>query len=392
MNKTNPNQGYSYLMMLGHTCNDISQGALPALLPFLVLLKDIDYASAAALIFATSFFSSLLQPFLGMLTDKKSMPWLMGLGMFISGLGIAMVGYLPSYHLIFASVLFAGFGTAMFHPEAARMANFVAGETKGKGMSLFTAGGNLGFIIGPILVAFAVGKWGLKGTGVLIIPVLIVGSIFLLNQKNFSKFSGILSKEDTNKKLIKSQENDWKSFIKLCFPLFTRSIVNTGLQVCIPLYWVGVLLQTEQKASLMVTIMGIAATIATLISGRMADRFGFKKIITTAFMVMPPLFLAFLMTNNLVFATVLVILLSAAANFAYSPLVALGQHYLPVSLGLASGVTLGVSVSVGGIFSPILGKIGDSFGLPSAIFTVGIVSVLGLAGSMLLKEYRRGQE
>lgn len=172
-------------MMAGHICTDISQAAVPAILPFLVVERGIDYASAAGLMFASSFLSSLVQPFLGMLSDRKTMPWLMSMGMLISGLGIALIGYLESYWAIFASVLFAGLGSAMFHPEGGRMANRVAGELKGRGMSIFAVSGNIGFVIGPIMATAAVSVWGLKGMAVILVPVLAMTGIFISQQKHF---------------------------------------------------------------------------------------------------------------------------------------------------------------------------------------------------------------
>lgn len=379
-------QRYSYLMMAGHICTDMSQGALPAILPFLIAERGIDYASAAGLMFASSFLSSIIQPLLGMMTDRRAMPWLMSLGMLMSGLGIAMIGFLDSYWAIFAVVMFGGLGSALFHPEAGRMANCVAGERKGRGMSIFAAGGNIGFVVGPIIATLAVSAWGLKGIAVIMIPVLVMVAIFLSQQKNLVQFSSALTATERKANADNGQCDDWPAFFKLCVSLFARSIINNGMQTFIPLYWVGVLMQTQELGGLMVTVMAFAATIATFIGGDIADRFGFRKVICIAFGALFPLIILLMLTKRVELATIIVIPLSASIHLGYSPSIALGQKYLPNRLGLASGVTLGLSVSVGGICAPLLGTIGDTYGLPAVMYTIAGVALMGLIASFWIKE------
>lgn len=377
--------GYSYLMMLGHICTDMSQGALPALLPFLVAYRGIDYASAAGLMFAASFLSSLIQPVLGMMTDRKAMPWLMAAGMFISGLGITLVGFLSNYWAIFALVMFSGIGSAMFHPEAGRMSNCVAGEKKGRGMSIFAVGGNIGFVVGPIITTLAVSAWGLKGAAIIMLPVLLIVSVFIWQNKHFTQFSAAMTKVQSSADELTTQKDDWKGFGKLTVSLFSRSIVINGVQVFIPLYWVAILHQTQELGSSMVTVMAIAAAFSTLLGGRMADKFGFKRVILTSFALLLPLLILLLMAGNVVFATIALIPLAAAIHLGYSPSVALGQKYLPNRLGLASGVTLGLSISVGGVCSPILGAIGDRFGLTTALYVIVVIAFIGLLGAAWIR-------
>lgn len=374
-------------MLVGHMCNDFSQGALPALLPFLVSIKGIDYASAAGLVFATAFFSSLIQPLLGLISDKRSMPWLMPAGMFMSGLGISMTGYLDSYWHIFAAVVFAGVGTALFHPEGARMANYVAGKKqKGRGLGLFNAGGNMGFVLGPVIIAIAVSNLGLRGTGVIMIPVVITTLLFISQLKNLEKFSGILTPEEKAEKISHGEVDRWKDFGILCIPAFARSIGVAAMNTFVPLYWVSIMMQSSGKGSLMVTVMALASLVSNLISGPLSDRFGSPKVIRASFFVIGPLIILFLFTKNIWIATILVALIGLSLNFPYSPMVVLGQKYLPHHLGVASGITVGVSVSIGGIVSPFLGKIGDLHGLTTVISVVAAICILGAISTVFVKE------
>ena len=372
--------------MIGHICADMNQSAIPALLPFLVFYRGIDYASAAGLMFASSFLSSLIQPLLGMISDRRQMPQLMGIGILITGVGVAPIGFLENYWGIFGAVMLVGIGNAIFHPEGGRMANCVGGENKGSSMSNFVVGGNLGFAIGPIITAFAVLTWGLGGTVVLLIPTLLVTAVFFIMQKKFMQLSDNAGREVRRALAISEQKDDWFAMSRLCISIFARSVVMSGLVTFIPLYWVGVLMQPQQYGSLMVTVLALSAAVAAFAGGRLADRFGFRRVIRIAFAAAFPLTILIPLTNNVLLATMIVVLLATMLNIGHGPSVVLGQKYLPNRLGMATGVTLGLAVSVGGICAPLLGRIGDSFGLIVVLYVMAGVAFAGFLGTLLLKE------
>ena len=160
----------------GHLFTDVSQGAIPALLPFLIARDHLNYASASALILAATIASSVIQPLFGHISDRRSLPWLMPIGPVLGGIGVGLVGIAPNYALTFAAVLLSGFGVAAFHPEASRFANYVSGQRRSSGMSLFSVGGNVGFALGPVLVTPLVLAFGLSGTLLVIIPTSLMGA------------------------------------------------------------------------------------------------------------------------------------------------------------------------------------------------------------------------
>ena len=139
------NKKYLYMLSTGHLSVDINSGSLPAILPFFVSEYGMDYTSIAGLMFASSFLSSVIQPLFGWLADKGSRQWFMGLGVLMTGLSLALTGFVEDYWSIFAAVTTMGIGSSIFHPEGARNVNAIAGAQKGQGMSIFSAGGNSGF-------------------------------------------------------------------------------------------------------------------------------------------------------------------------------------------------------------------------------------------------------
>src|SRR5215469_15876158 len=162
------------LLTIAHLANDINQGALPALIPWLILHRHLSLAAAASLVLAANLLGSLVQPLFGYISDKKSTSWVIPAAMVLATAGTAMIGLSHTLPLMLAGAVISGFGVAAFHPEASRFSNYFAGAKRASGMSLFTVGGYLGFAVGPIVVTPLIALFGLNGTAFLIIPALIV--------------------------------------------------------------------------------------------------------------------------------------------------------------------------------------------------------------------------
>jgi FSR family fosmidomycin resistance protein-like MFS transporter len=378
---------HSYLLTFGHICTDISQGALPALLPFLILYYGLNYAEAATLVLASSIVSSVIQPLFGWLGDRLDRPWFMSLGILMAGCGIALIGFAEDYWLMLVSASICGIGVALFHPEGGKLANVVAGSEKGAGISNFSVGGNIGFAIGPVIATAALSTLGIHGTAVFLVPATLMAALLLSQTKAYTAFT---EQEAVRKQGIgqTDQRDDWAGFAKVTAVNFLRSIVGTGLTVFIPLYWVAVLNQPQELAALMLTFYAGAGAFATFFGGRLADRIGFKRMIAASFCAAGPLLLLFVLAPDIITATILIILVSLTLSAAYSPIVALGQSYLPNRLGLASGISLGVVVSVGGMTSPLIGMVGDHYGLTASMAVICGVAFACAALSLLVVRHR----
>ena len=382
------NKNYKYLLMLGHLCTDINQGALPAILPFLIASRGLGYAAAATLILSASLVSSVVQPLFGYFGDKFSYPWIMSVGIALAGTGIAMIGFCESYWSICLAAAISGFGVALFHPEGGKIANFVAGEKKGAGISVFAVGGNLGFAFGPIIASVALTYWGLKGTVVFLLPTYTMAGFILLmlpKLRLVTANAGIKkASESTNTK-----PDDWGAFARVSSVVFCRSIVQYGLTTFIPLYFIGVFMQTEADANMNLTVFSMAGAVATLLGGRIADRYGFRRMIHASFCALALCLVVLTQCRSSFAAAIMVILIALALSGSYSSMIALGQSFLPNHIGFASGISLGLAVSVGGVFAPIIGKIGDTYGIMSAMYTVTGVAFLSLLLTLLLPKHEK---
>ena len=359
----------------GHAAADLCQGAVPALLPFFVIQRGWSYAAAGVLVLAMTVGSSVIQPVFGAVADRLEMRWLMPGGVLLAGIGIAISGVFESYAITVLAVAVSGLGVAAFHPEGARFANHASGSLRGTGMSLFSVGGNVGFALGPILVTPLVLLLGLQGT-LALVAFPAVATILLARALPRMQAAARSAGVRAARSGIELRD-DWSAFGRLGGAIAARSGVYFGLQSFVPLWFVHHLDSTEAAGNTALTAMLVAGAVGTLVGGRLVDRIGRRAVLVGSVAVQIPLLLAFVISGSLVAGTLL-----AAIGFvtimSFSVTVVMGQEYLPRRLGLASGVTLGAAIGLGGVSAALLGVLADAAGLSAVMWTIALLPVPGL--------------
>jgi FSR family fosmidomycin resistance protein-like MFS transporter len=371
-------------LSLGHLCTDISQGSIPALLPFLISRDHLSYAAASALVLAATVSSSVIQPAFGHISDRYSLPWLMPLGPALGGLGVALVGFAPGYGLTFAAVLLSGVGVAAFHPEGSRFANYVSGPKRASGMSLFSVGGNVGFAVGPVLVTPLVLAFGLHGTAFVLIPTVGMGAALAAELPRLRSF-----RSDVVKGRVQRAEHAeaWGPFAVLGAVIALRSFVYFGFVTFIPLYYVHVLHASKALGNTALAVMLFGGAVGTLIGGPLADRFGRRTVLAGSMISLPPLIAAFLLAGPA--SGIAVAGLAGAATVAtFAVTIVMGQEYLPGRLGVAAGVTIGLSIGLGGVGAPLLGLLADAHGLKAVFEAMAVFPLLALVLTVVLPRGR----
>ena len=383
------NRKYVYLLALAHLSNDITTGALPAILPFFVSQYGMDYSSVTGLMFASCFLSSVVQPAFGWLADRKSRTWYMSLGILLSGVTMGMAGWFRNYWAIFTVITLSGIGSAIFHPEAARMVNKVSGNKRGTALSIFSVGGNSGFAIGPMLAVASITAFSMKGTTVLCFVAFIMAMILMvLVPKMKAEIAQTTTTENiAAEKSIKKEENgqnDWRAFSHLTLLIVCSSIVVCGLRSFIPLYWVNVLGLSEAAAGSALTLLFTLGVVTTLIGGLLADKFGYLKIVRMSYVLLAPMVALLSQTTDATIGYLLMVPIGFAMFSPFSSVVVLGQSYLARSIGFASGVTMGLTFSVGGVIVPLIGWFADIHGLTSTMELLTVVAVFAALFSFFL--------
>lgn len=384
LNKPKHDRRYSYLMMIAHLCDDLNQGALVAVIPFLVLHNGYSYAEVTALLLASNAASAIIQPLFGWLGDKKPRPWLMAAGIFLAGIGMAGVGVLPNYPLIMASAMLSGIGVAMFHPEGGRLGNLTAGEQKGKGMSIFAVGGKLGFTFGPLVATAAITLWGLPGTLIFIIPSTLCAAILLSQNKALLSYSNP-DKQSSDDSLY---QDNWVGFGFVMGAISCRSIMYYAFLSFIPLFLVYNLGQEEAFASSVISLFALVCAVGTIASGWAGQLLGAKKLIIVSYACVAIEVIIFAFNGSLIVALILIALLALTCDISYPSAVAMGQSFVPHHLGMASGLSFGVMVCIGGLMTPVFGLIGDYFGLQVVMLCVTAIALLGIIITLFIPKNR----
>lgn len=384
LNKPKHDRRYSYLMMIAHLCDDLNQGALVAVIPFLVLHNGYSYAEVTALLLASNAASAIIQPLFGWLGDKKPRPWLMAAGIFLAGIGMAGVGVLPNYPLIMASAMLSGIGVAIFHPEGGRLGNLTAGEQKGKGMSIFAVGGKLGFTFGPLVATAAIALWGLPGTLIFIIPSTLCAAILLSQNKALLSYSNP-DKQSSDDSLY---QDNWVGFGFVMGAISCRSIMYYAFLSFIPLFLVYNLGQEEAFASSVISLFALVCAVGTIASGWAGQLLGAKKLIIVSYACVAIEVVIFAFNGSLIVALILIALLALTCDISYPSAVAMGQSFVPHHLGMASGLSFGVMVCIGGLMTPVFGLIGDYFGLQVVMLCVTAIALLGIIITLFIPKNR----
>jgi len=365
----------------GHLFTDLNQGAVAALLPFLISERGLSLAAAGALVFAATVSSSLVQPLFGIFSDRTPIPALMPLGVLLAGAGMALVGVAPSYPLIFASVVVSGVGVAAFHPEAARFANYVSGARRARGMSFFSVGGNAGFALGPLVATPLVLAFGLPGTLFLALPAALMAGVMFAETARMLRLAPEQSPNGARE--VEPQPESWGPFAVMIAVVAVRSFVYFGLVAFVASYYERVHGESAALGNVALTVMLASGAVGTLFMGPLADRFGRKAVLASSMLVLPPLVLAFAFVGPYP-GMVMLALIGALTIGTFGVTVVMGQEYLPGRIGLAAGVTMGLSIGLGGIGAPLLGLLADAGGLRTAMLAIAVLPVLGFALSLTL--------
>lgn len=384
-------KGYICILSAAHAVADLPPGALPALLPFFALYYHLSYTEIAGLMFASSCLSSAVQPVFGLLADRSDKNALMATGVLLSGIGLALTGFVSGYWTVFAGVTLMGIGSAIFHPQAARSVNFLAGKQKSTGIGIFSVGGNAGFGFGPLIAVWAITLWGLKGTALFGIFGIAFALVLLILNARLTQATAQSRSGNAPDCKVRFREgtNDWHAFARLTLVIIGRSVVFCTVSAFLPLYCIRTLGVTEAVAGTTIAVLAFGCAAMTLLGGYLGDRIGLIRMLRLGSLVLVPSTAALVLCPNIFWIYVVLMVLSFGINAPYPAFVVLGQTYLAKNIGFASGVTLGLSFSVGGLFVPILGKLADATSL-TVVFTVLIaVSALCALGAFMLREIPR---
>ena len=366
------------LLGLGHLMVDLNTGALPALLPFLKSTFDLSYTMTAVLVLVANLSSSLIQPVFGYLSDRSARAWLLPVGVIAATCGMATIGLAPNFTGLLVLVFISGIGIASYHPEAYKTAYLATGEKKATGISLFSVGGNIGYGLGPLVVAFCLTMFGQPGLLLLWVPGLLVGGLFMWALPWLSRNNESMAQQFSSSSAAPAP-------YALAIVLGVVSLgacVHSGMVTYVPLYFSARGDNAIVVGSLL-SLFLISGAVGTLIAGPLSDRIGHKKFLVLSMGVLCPLMLLFLRSSGPM-SIVILSIIGACLSPMFSVTLVIAQTLMKGRLGATAGLMTGLGIGAGGLGVMALGKVADVWGVETAMHIVSVLPLLPWALIWLL--------
>ena len=373
-----PHVGLIGLLARGHFVVDLTQGALPAVLPFLKDRHGLSYAETGTIVLAANLTSSIIQPLFGYLADQTVRRWILPTSIVVAGAGMALTGVARDYTSIVLLVVVMGLGVAAWHPEGYRTATGVAGDRKATALSYFSLGGNAGIALGPLFVTFLVTTWSAVGTLGLVLPPLLVAGLMLAALPSFGAVTA-----SPSVKRAGGGENMPAAMALLILVVMIRAWATLGFTTFVPLYYVNHLQADPRIVGPVLFVFLGAGALGTVLAGPLADRWGARTFMRWILPAAIPFGLLFLETRG-VLAFVMLALFGGVLTASFSVSVLLAQSYLPRHAGMASGLIVGFAFGAGGLGLAVLGWVADRHGLPAALAISALTPLAAFAAACFL--------
>lgn len=370
-------------LAIGHMVTDLQSGALPIVLPHLKELFALSYSQLASIVLLQNIMSSVIQPVFGYITDKKSLPTFLPICAAMAGAGFAFVGWVKSYELLLLSVVFISLASATYHPQASKTVNFLSDATnKGRNMGIFSLGGNAGMAVGSIMMTLLLGlPGGLHNTMYFVLPGLLV---FALMHSCMPVYKEVnrqhLERQAQSAKNNTGRKMPYFGVFLLLFYIFMRSSIHSGISTYLPLFFMNFRGFEPVFASSLVSGFLLGGVGGTLVGAELNDKLGPRKIMLGSIILSIPAIGAITIVESPFWAMVTVVAAGFFIIGSFATTIVLAQSLMPNNVGMASGLTIGFSVGLGGFGVTILGVLADTYGLP---FTMEIITWLPIAAALV---------
>ncbi|GGD46708.1 MFS transporter [Paenibacillus nasutitermitis] len=377
-----------------HMLNDTMQAVVSALFPILQKSLELSYGQIGWIAFTLNMTSSVMQPLVGFISDKKPAPWMLPAGMGMSLIGMAGLAYAPSFWLVLLAVVFVGLGSAVFHPEGSRVVFFAAGGRRGLAQSIYQVGGNTGSSLAPLMTIFIFVPLGQRGA---VWGTLLAGAAIIILLKVVPWYKKQLTlygkpvKRAVNK-VMNAEDKRERSVVAaalsiLVLLVFARSWYVSGISTFYQFYVENSYGLSIRAAQVPIFLFMAAGVLGTFFGGVMADRIGRRKMILLSIggsapfaLLLPHLALGWVYPIAFVLGFILM--------SGFSVTVVYAQELLPGKVGMASGLITGFAFGMGALGAVVLGKAAEVWGLANVMMYSSVLPLIGLLAILLPPDRR----
>lgn len=368
-----------FTISLAHFINDMLQSVIPSIYPLIKQRFSLNFTQIGLITFTYQITASILQPFVGLYTDKKPKPYSLGVGMGFTLSGLLLASFAGSFYIMLIAVSLIGIGSSIFHPESSRVAHLASGGKKGLAQSIFQLGGNAGSAVGPLLAALIVIPYG-QSNVIWFCVIALAGILVLLRiAKWYAEHLSLKAKNKSTNEvshLNLSKRRVIFSLGILLVLIFSKYFYLASITSYYTFFLINKFhLSIQQSQIYLFMFLGSVAA-GTLFGGPLGDRFGRKYIIWISILGVAP-FTMLLPYVSLFWTGVLSVFIGLILSSAFSAILVYATDLVPGKVGLIAGLFFGLAFGMGGLGSAILGKVAD---MTSINYVFKICAYLPLIG------------
>ncbi|MBZ4034128.1 MFS transporter [Flavobacterium sp. 17A] len=374
-----------FIISFSHLINDLLQAIVPSIYP---LIKDnfgLSFTQIGIITFTYQIVASILQPFVGMYTDKNSKPYSLIIGMCFTMIGLFLVSIATNFVFLLMSVSLIGIGSSIFHPESSRVAHLASGGKKGLAQSIFQLGGNAGSAIGPLLAAFIIIPHGQSYVAWFCIIALV--GIFAL-YKIAIWYTDHMSERNANKSAYKVETHHLSknrvivSLVVLLILIFSKFFYMSSITSYYTFFLIDKFHISVQQSQIYLFLFSGAVAAGTLIGGPIGDYFGRKYVIWISILGVAP-FTLMLPYVSLFWVGTLSVIIGLILSSAFSAILVYATELMPGKVGLVAGLFFGFAFGMGGLGSAVLGKIADATSIEYVFKICAFLPLIGVITGFL---------
>jgi FSR family fosmidomycin resistance protein-like MFS transporter len=368
-----------------HMLNDLMQSLIPALYPLMKQQFHLDFTQVGLITLSFQLTASLLQPTVGIYTDKRPQPYSLAIGMGATLIGLVLLSLAHNYAMVVFAAALVGIGSAVFHPEASRVARMASGGRYGFAQSLFQVGGNVGSAVGPLLAALIVlphgqGAIAWFSLGALLAMMMLarVGMWYAAHHPRHAKAAARSASANSGF----SRRRVGFSIFVLMLLLFSKNVYTASLSSFFTFYLIEVFHVSVHDAQVRLFVFMTAIAVGTLIGGPLTDRIGRRPMIWISIVGALPFTLA-LPHANLFWGGVLTVVIGLLMASAFPAILVYAQELLPGRVGLVSGMFFGFAFGLGGLGAAAMGRIADATSVSFVFQLCAYLPAIGLVTWLL---------
>ena len=363
-----------------HFLNDVIQSLVPALYPMLKDSYGLSFAQIGIITLAMQVVSSVLQPAIGLFADHRPQPYSLAVGMGITLIGLLLLAGADSYPLLLLAAMMVGAGSAVFHPEASRVARMASGGRHGLAQSLFQVGGNVGSAMGPILAAFIVIPRGQSSIGWFSAAALLAMAVlFLVGNWHWKERAApprARPAHAVDRPILSQRKIVWSLAILLAL-VFSKAFYTTSLNTYYTFYLIDKFGLSVERAQIYLFVFLAAVALGTLIGGPLGDRIGRKSVIWGSILGVMP-FTLMLPHAGLMWTGILSVVIGLTLSSASSAIIVYAFDLVPGKIGTIAGLFFGLSFGLAGVGAAALGWLADRTNIDFVYQLCAFLPLIGL--------------